>query len=97
MIIEIAMESTIKLFMNQIHFCMSIKRILLKSNLQITYKLFNWHGIEGKDWLNCLDQRFSTQNTSRPVFQRKKSPRPETEDFHHLQAFLKASFIKKAP
>ncbi len=56
MIIEIAMESTIKLFMNQIHFCMSIKRILLKSNLQITYKLFNWHGIEGKDWLNCLDQ-----------------------------------------
>jgi hypothetical protein len=38
---------------------------------------------------------FSTRNTPRPVFQRKKSPLHATEDFHHLQAFLKARFMKK--
>jgi len=42
-----------------------------------------------------LEQRFSTKNTPWPVFQRKKYPRPATEDFHHLQAFLEASFTKK--
>jgi len=30
-------------------------------------------------------------------FEEKKSPRPTTEDFHHLLAFLKASFNKRAP
>jgi len=30
--------------------------------------------------------------TPRPVFWIKKSPRPATENFHYLQAFLKASF-----
>ncbi len=39
-----------------------------------------------------LNQRFSTQITPRPVFWRKKFPRPETEDFPHFKIFLKASF-----
>jgi len=42
-----------------------------------------------------LEQHFSTQNTPQPVFLRKKSPRPAPEAFHHLQAFLKASYCKK--
>jgi len=42
-----------------------------------------------------LVQRFSTQNTSRPVFWRGKTLRPVTEDFDKLEAFLKASFSKK--
>ncbi len=41
-------------------------------------------------WPLC--QRFSTQITLRPIFWRKKFPRPATEDFHYLQTFLKASF-----
>jgi hypothetical protein len=43
--------------------------------------------------ISGLNQRFSTQITPRPVFLRKKFPQPATEDFHHLQTFLKTSFI----
>ncbi len=35
-----------------------------------------------------LEQRFSTQITPRPVFRRKKIPRPEIEDFYRLKASL---------
>ncbi len=41
-------------------------------------------------WNTALDQRFSTQITPRPGFWIKKYPLPEPENFHYLQAFLKA-------
>ncbi len=39
-----------------------------------------------------LNPKYSKTHFSK----KKKSSRPETEDFHHLQAILKASFSKKA-
>ncbi len=35
---------------------------------------------------------FLNQNHSSTCFWRKKIPRPATENFHHLQTFIKASF-----
>jgi len=47
----------------------------------------NWSTVINFSFPNLwhdLNQRFSTQNTPRPIFWRKKSSRSATEDFHHL-------------
>jgi hypothetical protein len=61
--------------------------------MDLYLSLFGRHVPLAEQYVN---QRFSTQITPLPVFLRKKSPRPVTVDFHHLQAFRKASFNKTA-